>query len=82
MKANQAVLPTSAMCATLGVSTSGYYDWLEREPSARDQANDVLTEHIKAIHTRSREAYGAPRVKAQLAHEGVTVSRKRVARLM
>ena len=82
MKANQAVLPTSAMCTTLGVSTSGYYDWLERAPSARAQANDVLTAHIQTIHTHSRAAYGAPRIKAQLAHEGVNVSRKRVARLM
>ena len=82
MKANQAVLPTSAMCTTLGVSTSGYYDWLERAPSARAQANDVLTAHIQTIHTHSRSAYGAPRIKAQLAHEGINVSRKRVARLM
>ena len=35
MKANQADLPVRAVCQTLRVSHSGYYDWLERAPSAR-----------------------------------------------
>ena len=34
------------------------------------------------IHHRSRGTYGAPRVHAELAAEGVQVGRKRVARLM
>ena len=34
------------------------------------------------IHSRSRGTYGAPRIHAELAAEGVCVGRKRVARLM
>ncbi len=34
------------------------------------------------VHGRSRGTYGAPRVHAELAAEGVAVGRKRVARLM
>ena len=34
------------------------------------------------IHSRSRGTYGAPRIHAELAAEGVAVGRKRVARLM
>ena len=34
------------------------------------------------VHSRSRGTYGAPRVHAELAAEGVAVGRKRVARLM
>jgi transposase InsO family protein len=37
---------------------------------------------IRPIFAESRERYGAPRVHAKLAKEGVDVSRKRVARLM
>ncbi len=37
---------------------------------------------IKAIHAASRRTYGAPRIHAELAAEGISVGRKRVARLM
>src|SRR5260370_10338337 len=37
---------------------------------------------MTAIHERSQETYGAPRVHAELEAEGIQVGRKRVARLM
>jgi putative transposase len=70
------------MCRVLEVSTSGYYAWLKRPPSRRAQADEALTEEIKKIHARSKGTYGAPRIHAKLAREGVHVGRKRVARLM
>ena len=70
------------MCRLLGVSASGYYAWQQRPPSARAQADAALTESIRAIHERSRETYGMPRIHAELAAEGRPVGRKRVARLM
>jgi putative transposase len=42
----------------------------------------MLSERIRAIHTRSRGTYGAPRIHAELREEGIRVGRKRVARLM
>jgi putative transposase len=81
VKANQA-FETTRMCRLLGVSTSGYYAWLDRGPSRRDQENAVLAERISEIHTRSRGTYGAPRIHAELAEQGIKVGRKRVARLM
>lgn len=39
VKANQVELPVRSQCETLRVSTSGYYDWLERGLSARTQAD-------------------------------------------
>ena len=64
------------------VAASGYYDWSGRAPSARAQANAVLTQQIKATHDMSDATYGMPRIRAELADSGVHASRKRIARLM
>ena len=82
VKANQATYPVRRMCGLLGVSPSGYYAWLRRSPSDREQADRALRDRIVDIHSRSRGTYGVPRVHAELAAEGVAVGRKRVARLM
>jgi transposase InsO family protein len=42
----------------------------------------ALTARIVAIHAQSGEAYGAPRIHAELRAARVRVSRKRVARIM
>jgi len=82
MSEHQAVHRIATMCRMLGVSTSGYYAWLEREPSARARSNETLLERIRTIHVTSRETYGAPRVHAELKDEGIVVGYHRVARLM
>lgn len=67
----------------LGVSTSGYYAWRRRGPSARAIGDAELTERIVLIHEASGGIYGAPRVHAELVMgQGIRCSRKRVARLM
>jgi len=70
------------MCRVLEVSSSGYYAWLKRPPSVRAQEDAKLLKRIRAIHRRSKGTYGAPRIHAELAAEGIHVGRKRVARLM
>ncbi len=82
MSANQARFRVATMARVLGVSPSGYYAWRRRPPSARAQADADLTARVEEIHRRSRGTYGAPRVHAELAECGVSVSRKRVARVM
>ena len=82
MRANQASYPVAALCRVLGVSSSGYYAWLERPPSKRAQVNAALKVRIEKIHERSRGTYGSPRIHAELAAEGERVGRNRVARLM
>ena len=83
IEAEKACFPVTFTCARLGVSTSGYYAWRVRRPSARAAADANLTATIRAIHTGSRGTYGAPRVHAELAEvHGVHCGRKRVARLM
>lgn len=80
--AEQASYPITVLCRTLGVARSGYYAWLSRPASARQQADLVLTKQIRAIHANSRQTYGSPRVHAALQQQGAGCSRKRVARLM
>ena len=82
MKAHQADYPITTMCDVLGVSTSGYYAWRERGPSARDRRDAQLSNMIRDIHKRSRGTYGAPRVHSVLQERGERVAKKRVARLM
>lgn len=74
--------PVNALCATLGVSTSGYYAWRNRAPAARTQADQRLSAQIGALHAAHRGRYGAPRIRAELRDAGVVCSRKRVARLL
>ena len=76
-------LPVAACCRVMKVSTSGYYAWVSRPPSARDWADAALTDKIVAIHTMSRGSYGSPRVHAELVlGDGIRCGRKRVERLM
>ncbi len=82
MTANQAFHPIKLMARTLGVSRSGFYAHVGRESCARDLSDAELMKRIEAIHTASRETYGAPRIRAELADEGISVGRKRVERLM
>lgn len=82
MTANQAVYSIQLMARTLGVSRSGYYAHVGREPCARDLQDAELMKRIEAIHRASRQTYGAPRIHAELVDEGISVGRKRVERLM
>jgi putative transposase len=82
MSAHQAEFPIRTMARVLKVSASGYYAWRSRPASARATADADLTRRIRTIHAGSRATYGAPRVHAELAAEGVRIGRKRVARLM
>lgn len=72
------------MCRVLGVSRSGYYDWLDRvqaPPAGRAAADAELLAQIKAIHATFRY-YGSPRVHQELLARDHHVGRHRVARLM
>lgn len=72
----------TALCVVLGVSRAGYYAWLRRRPSRRQQANEFLRGLIRLVHERSRQSYGYRRVHAALRLEGERCGQNRVARLM
>lgn len=70
------------MSRVFGVSRSGYYRWLNSEPSSRTKENHQLKKRIHQIWLDSRKKYGSPRIHRQLLRDGSKVSRPRVARLM
>ena len=70
------------MCRVLGVSKGGFYNWLKRPPSAREQEDGKIAERIVDIYDQHKGRYGSPRIHQQLQDEGIHVGRKRVIRLM
>lgn len=74
--------PLVRLCAALGVSRSGYYDWLARAPSPRAQVNAALVNEMQQIHGEVYRSYGSPRMHVELLHRGYAASRGRVERLM
>jgi transposase InsO family protein len=74
--------PVRVMCRVLRVSASGYYAANGRPPSIRSRRQIALTTQIQAIHSASRDTYGAPRVHEELSHQGMVCSKNTVATLM
>jgi len=72
----------SRICRLLGVSTSGFYDWLKRSPSQRAIEDKNYLRVIKSIHRDVMETYGSPRMHAELVAQGYEIGRGRVERLM
>ncbi|MCT6818340.1 MAG: IS3 family transposase [Lysinibacillus fusiformis] len=70
------------MCEVLGVSRSGYYEWLNRPKSKQKERKEKLTSQIKRVYLDSRRNYGSPKITKQLNSEGVHVSQKTVSRIM
>ncbi len=70
------------MCRCMKVSASGYYDWVNRQPSRRSIENERLLTRIKEIHEDSGGIIGAPRMHEDLREEKETASLNRIARLM
>ena len=79
---NKSSHSVSLLCDVLGVSTSGYYDWLDRPLSPTALQNRQLTTKIRCFHKASNDIYGAPRLQRDLKDDGEVVSRQRVGRLM
>lgn len=82
MRDHQAVYPVVTMCRVLRVSSSGFYAWRYRPPSARAQRDLLVLEQVRHFHARSDGTYGAPRLVGDLRDVGLRVGQKRIARVM
>ena len=74
--------PAAVICRVLRVTRSGFYAWLKRKPSKRQQRQEELLAKIRVAHAQNRELYGSPRVHRALLIDGELVSRNTVAKLM
>jgi putative transposase len=70
------------MCRVLGVSRSGYNDWVHRDKSRREIEDDRLLDKIKEIFNANKKTYGSRRIHKKLVLDGEICSRCRVTRLM
>lgn len=71
----------TALCRTLQLSRSSYYDWLKGPRSARHRQEASLLKQIEHVHRDSRGAYGALKTWKLLQARGVACGKHRVARL-
>ena len=74
--------PVASMCKLVGVSKSGYYDWLGRPDSATKVRRRKLTLMVESEFNASDMTYGYRRVTAALHRKGVTVSADTVRSIM
>jgi len=70
------------MCKVLKVHPSGYYAWVKEPESPRTKENKVILEKIKKAYEQSNRTYGYRNIHKDLVEAGITVNKKRVARLM
>jgi len=85
IEANKAKFRAQDMCRMLGVSRSGYYDYLNRKTSKGTQhqeANKALSVKINSIYHEHKGRYGSPRIHATLKTQGEGCSLGRVKRIM
>jgi len=66
----------------LGVSKSGYYDWLKRKPSPQSIQKSYVKDNIISIYEGSRCIYGAPKITRELHNRGFNTSERTVTRYM
>ncbi|HUJ82501.1 MAG TPA: IS3 family transposase [Candidatus Acidoferrales bacterium] len=75
--------PTMAqMTGWLGVSKSGYYEWLNRPPSDTQTRREDLALKIRALFDEFGGTYGYRRIHAELARGGEPVGDELVRKLM
>jgi hypothetical protein len=61
------------MASLLEVSTSGYYEFVDRKPSRRFLQNIQILERIRDSFERSLNLYGSPRITQDLKAKGFRV---------
>lgn len=82
VRAHQQRWGVEPIVQALDLASSTYYAMKSRQPSAREQRDRTLSEHIQRVWTENYGVYGADKVWKQLNREGVRVARCTVERLM
>lgn len=78
----RAQFPLAVLCRVLGVSRSGFHDYLGRQARPVPDRDATIRRDLKRCHAESRGTYGRPRRVTDLRELGHAVGPKRVTRLM
>ena len=70
------------MCEVLKVSRSGFYAWLDRQPSRRVLEDETISVQVRKAHREAHGIYGSPRIYRLLRQQGQSWGRHRIARIM
>jgi putative transposase len=70
------------MCRLLSVSRSGFYAWLKRPPSTREQRRALIGMAVEDAYSQFKKRYGAPRLTVELNAQGIPCSLNHVASLL
>lgn len=70
------------MCRVLSVSRSGFYAWLKRPLSRRDQRRVLVGRAVEDTYESFKKRYGAPRLVLELNAHGIPCSLNHVAALL
>ncbi len=76
--------PVAAMCRALNVSSSGYYDAVNRSPSPRACRHAQIQQAVQQVHAESHGIYGSVKIARELRErpELKTACRNTVAQAM
>ena len=70
------------MLKYLGVSSSGYYSYLNRTTSNQELRKEEIKKEIIEIYNESKQIYGAPKITKELRNLDYTIAEKTVGNYM
>jgi len=74
--------PLALLCRVLKVSTSGYYDRIDREPSRQQQRRNQIEQGAARSHFESHRIYGYRKVWEDLAEQKIACCQETVRRVL
>jgi len=82
IETEKANYPIIKLCAWLGVSRSGFYEWRDRPTSATADRRAALTDQIVKVFDEFKQRYGYRKIRSTLKRRGVQVSEWLVRSIM
>ena len=79
---HRGVWPVRLMCEALGVSRGGFYAWITRPKSQREQLDESISPHVYQSFVASYRTYGARRVLMDVLELGYRCGLHKIERLM
>lgn len=82
VKEHQNEFSISAMCKVMGLSRSSYYEHLHKPESDKAKKDKEMAAMVTEVFAEGRATYGARRIRQKLIQKKVTISRRKVSKLM